>query len=68
MVVAELHSHCMQVQWGEVMKLVGGHSSLGNWTADRAAGMGWHDGHIWRTVLDLPAGQQVEFKVCSFTV
>lgn len=52
-----------QVQWGEVMKLVGGHSSIGDWTADRAAGMGWNDGHIWRTVLDLPAGQQVEFKV-----
>lgn len=56
-----------QVQWGEVMKLVGGHSSIGDWTAERAATMGWNDGHIWRTVLDLAAGQQVEFKVgmCS---
>lgn len=54
--------HMRQVQWGEVMKLIGSDASMGGWTANCAAGMGWNDGHIWRTTLDLQPGQQLEFK------
>lgn len=52
-----------EVQWGEVMKLVGNQGSMGNWSADKAATMGWNDGHIWRATLDVAADQDIEFKV-----
>ena len=60
-----LHSDLASVQlsYGEFHKIVGGHPSLGNWDVDAAPEMSWSDGDTWRMDVQLPANQQIEFKV-----
>ena len=53
----------MQLSYGEFHKIVGGHPSLGNWDVDAAPEMSWSDGDTWRMDVQLPANQQIEFKV-----
>ena len=53
----------MQLNYGEFHKIVGGHPSLGDWNVDAAPQMGWSEGDTWSTDVQIPAGQQIEFKV-----
>ena len=53
----------VQLSYGEFHKIVGGHPSLGNWDVDAAPEMSWSDGDTWRMDVQLPANQQIEFKV-----
>ena len=53
----------VQLSYGEFHKIVGGHPSLGNWDVDAAPEMSWSDGDTWRMNVQLPANQQIEFKV-----
>lgn len=54
----------MQLNYGEFHKIVGGHPSLGDWNVDAGPQMGWSEGDTWSTDVQIPAGQQIEFKVC----
>ncbi|KAL4433837.1 hypothetical protein ABPG75_000278 [Micractinium tetrahymenae] len=51
-----------EVKFGEVLRLVGSHPSLGNWKVDKAPWMAWEDGHVWAAEVALPPGTSVEFK------
>ncbi len=53
-----------QVAFGETHKLVGAHPHLGGWNPDAAPSMSWSDGDVWTLDLDLPPGEDLEFKVC----
>ncbi len=53
----------VQLNYGEFHKIVGGHPSLGDWNVDAAPQMGWSEGDTWSTDVQIPAGQQIEFKV-----
>ena len=53
----------MQISYGEVHKIVGGHPSLGGWNVDAAPAMQWSDGDVWSLDVSLPAGTGLEFKV-----
>lgn len=65
LVRARLHYElaCVQLSYGEFHKIVGGHPSLGNWDVDAAPEMSWSDGDTWRADVQLPANQEIEFKV-----
>ncbi|KAL4419085.1 hypothetical protein ABPG77_010024, partial [Micractinium sp. CCAP 211/92] len=51
-----------KVNFGEVLRLVGSHPSLGNWKVDKGPWMAWEDGHVWSAEVSLPPGTTVEFK------
>ncbi|EFN59219.1 expressed protein [Chlorella variabilis] len=53
-----------RLQFGQVLKLVGSHKSMGAWDCDRAPAMTWVEGDYWLLTLDLPAGEH-EFKVAA---
>jgi hypothetical protein len=44
------------------MVLVGDADVLGAWELQRAPVMTWSEGDDWRVTVDLPAGQEVEYK------
>ncbi|KAL4852989.1 Phosphoglucan [Chlorella vulgaris] len=51
-----------EVNYGETVRLVGSHSSLGNWKVRKGAAMKWEEGHVWSAEVSLPPGTTVEFK------
>lgn len=53
----------MQVNYGESLKLVGSGSELGDWNVEAAPEMQWTDGDVWVADVELPADQEVHFKV-----
>lgn len=53
----------MQVNYGESVKLVGSGSALGDWDVSAAPEMRWTDGDVWVAELELPAEEDVHFKV-----
>jgi hypothetical protein len=53
----------VQIAYGEVHKIVGGHPSLGDWNVDAAPAMQWSDGDVWSLDVSMPAGTSLEFKV-----
>ncbi len=55
----------VQLKYGEFHKIVGGHPSLGDWNLDAAPQMSWSEGDTWSADVQIPAGQQIDFKVCS---
>ncbi len=55
-------SLALQVAFGEVHKIVGGHASLGDWNVDAAPAMQWSDGDVWSLDVTVPNGSNLEFK------
>mmetsp|Transcript_26383 Transcript_26383/g.66311 ORF Transcript_26383/g.66311 Transcript_26383/m.66311 type:complete len:950 (-) Transcript_26383:1236-4085(-) len=51
-----------ELSFGESHKLVGSTDAMGNWNPDGAVGMGWNDGHVWKTTLQMAPGAECEFK------
>ncbi len=58
----------MQVNYGESLKLVGSGSELGDWNVEAAPEMQWTDGDVWVADVELPADQDVHFKVGRYAV
>lgn len=58
----ELKVEC-QTKPGQRVVVVGSHPTLGSWDVSKAWKLKWSDGHIWKGVLELPAGMCIEFKV-----
>jgi hypothetical protein len=48
--------------FGQYLKVVGSHPSLGSWVADSAPAMTWREGHQWFLDVELPS-EAFEFKV-----
>ena len=55
----------MQLNYGEVHKIVGGHPALGNWDPNAAPAMRWNDGDVWTLDFETEADQGLDFKVRS---
>lgn len=53
----------MQVEFGESLRLVGSDSVLGSWDVAQGPALRWSDGDVWTLDLEVPAGQQLSFKV-----
>ena len=53
----------LQVSFGQVMMLVGGHKELGNWKPENGCKMTWNDGDVWTAEVNLPSDAQLDFKV-----
>lgn len=51
-----------EVQFGQTVRLIGSHPSLGSWQLDKAPVMEWSPGHVWVHTAELPAGSVVEYK------
>eukprot|EP00983_Pelagomonas_calceolata_P120990 1160758-Pelagomonas_calceolata.AAC.1 len=51
----------LQTSPGENVYVVG--NIWGKWDPKKGQKLKWSDGHIWRKTLDVPIGQEVEFKV-----
>lgn len=45
---------------------MGSTDAMGNWNPDGAVGMGWNDGHVWKTTLQMAPGAECEFKVSDW--
>ena len=52
-----------QVKYGESLRVVGNHPSLGAWDAGRGLQLRWNEGHVWAAEVEMEAGSKVEFKV-----
>ncbi len=48
--------------FGEHLRVVGSHEALGGWEVGRAPALEWSEGHVWTATLDLPAGEEMEYK------
>lgn len=53
----------LQVAFGESLRLVGSDSVLGGWDVAQGPELQWSDGDVWSLDLQVPAGQQLRFKV-----
>ncbi|KAI3431720.1 hypothetical protein D9Q98_004763 [Chlorella vulgaris] len=53
---------CRRLAFGQVLKVVGGTSEMGDWDPNAAPIMTWSEGDVWFVTLDIPAGRH-EFKV-----
>ena len=53
---------CRRLEFGQVLKVVGGAPELGGWDCGRAPAMAWGSGDAWELTLELPEGRH-EFKV-----
>lgn len=53
---------CRRLEFGQVLKVVGGAPELGGWDCGRAPAMAWGPGDAWELTLELPEGRH-EFKV-----
>lgn len=51
-----------KLKYGENVKLIGNHPSLGSWDLQKAPSMSWNEGHIWTTEVEVPSGTSLEFK------
>lgn len=56
-----------KVAFGQVVKLTGSGTALGDWNAANGAQLAWGDGDNWTTTLSLPPGKH-EFKVSKHAV
>lgn len=61
---SQMFSGPVQLNYGEFHKIVGGHPSLGDWSLEAAPQMSWSEGDTWSADVQIPAGQQIDFKVC----
>lgn len=52
----------LQINYGEHLRVVGSSEALGGWEVDKAPQMVWNEGHIWTATVDMPVGEQFEFK------
>lgn len=55
----------MQLNFGEVHKIVGSHPALGSWDPNAAPEMHWNDGNVWTLDIDVQPNEGLDFKVCS---
>lgn len=53
----------LQVEFGDIIKLVGDAPELGEWDVDRAPELSWSDGDFWKADVELPPSSEVRFKV-----
>lgn len=51
------------MEFGESLRLVGSDSVLGSWDVAQGPALQWSDGDVWTLDLEVPAGQQLSFKV-----
>lgn len=51
-----------EVQYGQLIRVIGSHPSLGNWQLQSAPTMQWSPGHKWECLLEFPAGSVIEYK------
>lgn len=56
-----------EVSYGDSIKVVGNHSSLGEWNADGGANLTWSEGNIWRGQIDVASNARLEFKIVKST-
>lgn len=51
-----------EVQYGQLIRIVGSHPNIGNWQLQSAPVMQWAPGHRWECVVEFPAGTVIEYK------
>lgn len=51
-----------EVQFGQSIRVIGSHPTLGDWQIDAAPTMNWSPGNVWVYEAELPAGSVVEYK------
>jgi hypothetical protein len=52
----------VRVAFGDVVKVVGSHPSLGEWDVSRAVAMHWSAGDVWKGTAELPEHFVVRYK------
>lgn len=50
------------VDYGQSLRVVGSHESLGAWSIHKAPSMQWSKGDVWHVSVQLPAGSVYEYK------
>lgn len=55
-----------RVKYGEIFKVVGNQSAIGNWGVGTAPEMRWSEGHVWEADVELPKDTEVRrvFSSC----
>ncbi|GAB4813201.1 hypothetical protein N2152v2_000247 [Parachlorella kessleri] len=51
-----------RAEWGQRLKVVGTHESLGGWVLTGAPELKWSEGDNWHATVELPTGCIVEYK------
>ncbi|KAG2431415.1 hypothetical protein HXX76_009430 [Chlamydomonas incerta] len=51
-----------RTSYGQSVKIIGSHPSLGNWDINKALVLSWTDGDRWVATIELPAGSVYEYK------
>lgn len=52
----------LQVNFGQEVLLVGSVKALGDWDLATAVPLTWEEGHRWTASVEMPAGEEVQFK------
>lgn len=52
-----------QVNFGDAVRVVGNHESVGAWDAWAAPQLRWSDGDVWVAAVPIPEGTQLEYKL-----
>jgi hypothetical protein len=52
----------VRVNFGDVVKVVGSHTALGNWDVSQAVAMTWSAGDVWKASAELPEHFVVRYK------
>ncbi|CAD7704808.1 unnamed protein product [Ostreobium quekettii] len=50
------------VEYGQWLRVVGSHQSLGDWSILDGVDLAWSEGDLWHVSLQLPAGNVYEYK------
>lgn len=56
----------VKVDFGDKVKVVGSHPSLGSWDCNSGIELNWNEGHIWEREVKIAPGEH-EFKVFLLT-
>lgn len=57
----------LQVGFGDHVRVVGSHAQLGAWNTQKGKELGWTDGNVWTATVELPAGEEVQYKFVHVT-
>lgn len=49
-------------EWGQRLRVIGSHPSIGSWDVTKASELKWNEGDRWSTTVELTPGRIVEYK------